>query len=381
MPGQKGMRVYKVLHRELLKELFLLFIVCLVVLVGFIVLGRIVLKLGEILVAVQLTLWDVLQLIGYQTPFFLLLLLPVACMISMFLTFQRMSSDRELIALRSSGISLLQVMPASAFFLLLCTCLNLVVSLYGVSWGMNNFRSTMLNLAKNKAQVSIQPGVFNQEIPGLTIYAQNVDRDKEELSRVYVQDSSHEDEAVHILAPEGRIRTDTSLGKLFFTLKDGRIYNQRTKGTDVLRFGEYTVSIDLARVLGDVSFQGNDPESFSWEKLSRLSGRENLAAEKGEKFAREVARERQKRMALPAACLVLGLFAIPMGWLCEGMKGYSGLLIILGMFLFYYAMFLAGVSLAEAGTVPPALALWTPNGIFVAVSCLLFVGAVRERPL
>jgi len=375
------MRVYKVLHRELLKELALLFIVCLAVLEGLIVLGRMVLKLGEILVAVQLTLWDVVQLIGYLTPFFLLLLLPVACMISMFLTFQRMSSDRELIALRSSGVSLPQVMPAPAFFLVLCTCLNLVVSLYGVSWGMNNFQNTMLHLAENKAQVSIQPGVFNQELPGLTIYAQNVDRERERLSRVFVQDSSHEDEAVNILAPEGRIRTDTSLGKLFFTLKNGRIYNQRSKGTDVIRFGEYTVSIDLSRVLGDVSFQSNDPKSFSWQKLSRLSGRKDLAAEKGEEFAREVARERQKRMALPAACLVLGFFAIPMGWLCEGMKRYSSLLIILGMFLFYYAMFMTGMSLSEAGTVAPGLALWAPNAVFLAVSCLLFVGVVRERAL
>jgi lipopolysaccharide export system permease protein len=338
-----------------------------------------VLKLGEILVAVQLSLWDVLQLIGYLTPFFLLLLLPVACMISMFLTFQRMSSDRELIALRSSGISLIQVMPAPVVFLLLGTGLSLFVSLYGVSWGMNNFQSTMLHLAENKAQVSIQPGVFNQDLPGLTIYAQNVDKKGNRLSNVFVQDRSHEDGGVSILAPEGRIRSDTSLGKLFFTLQNGRIYNQRDLGTDVLRFGEYTVSIDLGRVLGNVDFESNDPKSFSWGKLTRLSRQEGLAAQEGAEFAREVARERQKRMALPAACLVLGLFAIPMGWLCEGMKRYLSLLIILGMFLFYYALFMTGMSLAEAGTMSPVVALWVPNAVFLGVSCLLFVAAVRER--
>ncbi len=375
------MRVYKVLHRELLKELLLLFIVCLAVLQGLIVMGRMVLKLGRVLVAMQLTLWDVLQLVGYMTPFFLLLLLPVACMISMFLVFQRMSSDRELVALRSSGVSLFQVMPAPAFFLLICTGMSLVVSMYAVSWGMNNFQSTMLHLAKNKAQVSIQPGVFNREIPGLTIYAQNVDKETNRLSRVFVQDRSREDEAVNILAPEGRIRSDTSRGEIYFTLRNGRIYNKRTGGTDILRFGEYTVSIDLARVLGDVDFDRDDPKSFSWAKLSRLAGQEDLVQEKGEGFAREVALERQKRMALPAACLVLGLFAIPMGWLCEGLKRYVSLLIILGMFLFYYSLFMTGMSLSESGIVPPVVTLWVPNVVFLAISCLLFVGAVRERAL
>ncbi len=375
------MRVYKVLHRELFKELALLFVVCLAVLEGLIVLGRMVLKLGEILVSLQLTLWDVLQLIAYLTPFFLLLLLPVACMISMFLTFQRMSSDRELVALRSSGVSLLQVMPAPTFFLLLCTGISVLVSLSGVSWGMNNFQSTMLHLAENKAQVSLQPGVFNQELPGLTIYAQNVDREGNRLSRVFVQDSSHEDEAVNILAPEGRIRSDTSQGKLFFTLKNGRIYNQRAEGTDILRFGEYTVSVDLGRVLGDVDFDNDDPKAFSWSRLTRFAGEEDLAARRGKGFAREVALELHKRMALPVACLVLGLFAIPMGWLCEGLKRYTSLLIILGMFMFYYALFMTGVSLSEAGTVPPVVALWVPNVVFLAISCLLFIGALRERAL
>jgi lipopolysaccharide export system permease protein len=244
---------------------------------------------------------------------------------------------------------------------------------------MNNFQSTMLHLAENKAQVSIQPGVFNQDLPGLTIYAQNVDKKGNRLSNVFVQDRSHEDGGVSILAPEGRIRSDTSLGKLFFTLQNGRIYNQRDLGTDVLRFGEYTVSIDLGRVLGNVDFESNDPKSFSWGKLTRLSRQEGLAAQEGAEFAREVARERQKRMALPAACLVLGLFAIPMGWLCEGMKRYLSLLIILGMFLFYYALFMTGMSLAEAGTMSPVVALWVPNAVFLGVSCLLFVAAVRER--
>jgi len=371
----------KVLHRELFKELLLLFLVCLAVLESLIVLGRMVLKLGEILVALQLSLWDVVQLIAYLTPFFLLLLLPVACMISMFLTFQRMSSDRELIALRSSGVSLLQVMPAPAVFLCLCTGISVIVSLYGVSWGMSNFQSTMLHLAKNKAQVSIQPGVFNRELPGLTLYAQNVGKEGNRLYHVFVQDSSHEGEAVNILAPKGRIRSDTSLGKLFFTLKNGRIYNQRASGTDILRFGEYTLSVDLDRVLGDVDFDSDDPKVLSWDKLTRLTQREGLAAEEGEEYAREVSIELQKRMALPVACLVLGLFAVPLGWLCEGLKRYTSLLIILGMFLFYYSLFMTGMSLSETGKVAPGVALWTPNLVFLVISCLLFVGAMRERTL
>lgn len=370
---------FKVLHRQLMKELFGLFLVCLAVLQGLIVLGRMVLRLGEILVSLELGLWDILQLIGYLTPFFLLLLLPVACMISMFLTFQRMSSDRELLALRSSGVSLLQVMSAPIVFLLIVTGINVYVSLFGVSWGMDNFQRTMLHLAENRAQVSMQAGAFNRDFPGLSIYAQDVREQGEHMENVFVQDSLQGGEALYILAPKGRIYSDTSRGKVFFTLQEGRLYNPANGATDILDFEEYTVSLDLGQMLGDVEFDRDDPEHLSWAQISRLSAQEDLAEERGEDFVRELAIERQKRMALPVACLVLGFFAIPLGWLCESLKRYMSILILLGMFLFYYSLFMAGISLAEMGRLDPIAALWTPNALFFILSVLLLIKATRER--
>jgi lipopolysaccharide export system permease protein len=369
---------FKLLYKELFKELASLFLLCLGIFLGLIVLGRL-LKLSELLVNLDLNILDVGRLIFYLSPFFLLLLIPVACMFSMFLTFQRMSADRELIALRAGGVSLSQILPAPIVFLLLCALLNGFLSFQGVAWGMDRFQSTLLQLAKTKAQLSLQPGTFNEDFPGLTIYAQNVDRSSGRLESVFVHDATRAESSLAIVAPVGHIRTDQQQGTISFVLRRGRIYHSRAKGSDILTFGEYSIGLDLRRLLGDVDIDRDDPKALSWSEIQRLLASRDLEEKKGREYVLELALEEQKRLALPASCFVLGFFAIPLGWLFEGVRRNVGALVVLSMFLTYYGLFSMGVSLGDSGRLSPLIGLWAPNAIFLLLSGWLFWLAKNER--
>jgi lipopolysaccharide export system permease protein len=61
-------------------------------------------------------------------------------MLAVFLTFLRMGTDLESVALRASGVSLYQMLPAPLVFCALCTAAACAVSFWGVAWGMENFR-------------------------------------------------------------------------------------------------------------------------------------------------------------------------------------------------------------------------------------------------
>ena len=368
----------KLLYKEFFKELGAIFLLCLGIFLGLIVLGRL-LKLSELLVSLDLNILDLGRRIFYLSPFFLLLLFPVACMFSMFLTFQRMSADRELIALRAGGVSLAQILPAPLLFLLVCVALNALLSFHGVAWGMDRFQSTLLRLAKTKAQLSLQPGTFNQDFPGLTIYAQNVDRSSGALQSVFVQDATRGDASLAIVAPSGRIVSDREQGTISFILHNGRIYHSREQGADILKFGKYSIGLDLGRLLGDVDIDRDDPKALSWSEIQRLRSSQDLKERKGREYSLELALEEQKRLALPAACFVLGFFAIPLGWLFEGVRRNVGALVVLSMFLAYYGLFSMGISLGSVGSLSPAVGLWTPNAVFLLLSVWLFWMAMHER--
>ncbi|MFW6177690.1 MAG: LptF/LptG family permease [Desulfohalobiaceae bacterium] len=369
MPG------FRLIHRLLWRELAVLFLLCLAIFLTLLLLGK-MLRLHEVLLGIELSGLDLLQLFLYLSPFFMMLMFPVACMLSMFLAFQRMSADRELMALRAGGISLAQILPSPLSFLLMCLALNLFISFYGVSWGMHNFQQTMLDLAQNQARVSLQPGSFNKNIPGLIIYAQNVEQKTGELEDVFVRDSTDERADLDILAPRGRIATDHEQGKILFTLSDGSLYRRSGQEGDVLSFSSYSLALDLNRLLQGLDLSRDKPKYMGWKELHGL-----YAGTQDQDLLRTVEVELHKRMALPVACLVLGLVALPLGWICEGLKRQTGAGLILGMFFLYYALFSFGMGLGETGRLAPEIAVWFSNLVFLLLSVLLFHLAHKETAL
>ncbi len=104
-------------------EILQVFLITLGVFISIILIGRLI-QLGKILMSLNISIVDILYLIFYLSPFFLFVLMPVSGMLALFVTFQRMSTDNELVALRSGGISLYNILPCPIFILLIFTGIN-----------------------------------------------------------------------------------------------------------------------------------------------------------------------------------------------------------------------------------------------------------------
>ena len=319
------------------------------------------------------------KLFLYLCPFFLLVLTPIATMLAIFLTFLRMNSDNEITALKSGGLSLYRLLPAPIIFCILCTCADVFFSLYGLSWGTEHFREALMEFARTRSQLAIQPGVFNRDFPGLVFYAENVDKKDGMMHSVFVRDSTRKTMTATIVAPQGEIRTDSARGRLMVHLENGRIYQQNKDQLSVLKFKNYDVRIPLGNLLKGYSVDDPRPKEMAWEKLVRISRGGDRAGDLDQKFLRKVHVEIQKRLALPVACLVLGMFAMPIACIFRGLKQQYGLVISMGLFLVYYTMLSLGITLGESGTLSPLIGLWTPNIIFAVLSILLLKMAVMEH--
>ena len=367
----------KLVYRQIIKELLGLFVMILGVFLSLLLLGKL-LKLRELLFTIDLSSFDLFVLFAYLSPFFLMLLIPIACMLSIFLVFQRMSADREIVALRAGGVSLAQILPAALFFLCLCTFSNALISFYGVSWGMENFQGKLLNMAKNKAQVSIRPGVFNREFPGLTIYSREVEKESNKMKGIFVQDSTHRDAHVYMIAPQGRIKTDQEKGLIYFHLARGKIYHSYQNQTNILTFSSYDLVLDMHELLGQVDMDKDDPQKMSLQELAQRIQAKKAAA--GDKMQyTELLLEYQKRFALPMACLILGFIAFPLAWMFEGVKRHYGAVVILLLFFFYYALFYLGLGVGESGKFNPSFSVWLANVVFFLLGCFLFYLALKEK--
>jgi lipopolysaccharide export system permease protein len=350
------------LQRELFREMLIISAISLGGFLCLILLGRL-LQLRDLFVGQGVTLFDIAKLFIYLSPFFLILLIPVSCMLGLFLTFLRMGADRELVALRAGGISIRPLLPAPLILCLLGSALTLWVSLFGISWGMDNFRQTVLEMARHKTSVNVQPGVFNTSFPGLTVYARQADPVTGVLQDVFVLDSSRSRDSATIVAPRGLIDSDADRGQVFVQLEDGHVYREQGEELAVVSFESYLLALDVSRLLGGADLGDKAPKEMSWEALRGLAA--GAFADKDQNFKRRVEIELHKRFSLPAACLVLGIFALPLAFFFQGLKRQFGLLACLGAFFLYYVLLSAGMALAEGGVVAPGLALWAPNVLFV----------------
>lgn len=370
---------FNTLHRYMLGEITRTFILCVAFLLALILLGRGV-QMRELMVGLSLGVGEFLLVLMYMSPMFLLMVIPLSCMLSVFLTTLRMSGDRELVALRAGGVSVCQLLPAPLWFAAICCLATLGISLYGIAWGSDNFRATVLHLAREKAQVNLQPGVFNHDISGMTMFARQVDPATKELRQVIVEDSNvGEGARLTILAPTGRITTDNKQGELVFNLHNGRIYKLDEGVVSVLNFGEYNIRIDLEKVFKNVPLGELRPREMSWGDLLRL--RDEIAGNPDGRSDRKALVEIQKRFSFPAASLVLALFAVPLAAGFQDAKRQTGLILALAAFLLYYSIYSLGITLAEAGRVPPAVAMWTPNAVFLLLGVGGMILASREGSL
>ena len=370
-----------ILQRQIFKELVTIFGVCLGAVLVVLLIGRL-LQMRELVMGQDISVLDLGRLFVYLSPFFMSLLIPVSCMLAIFLTFLRMGTDRELIALRAGGLGIYRFLPGPLVFSLMGVCCCGVMTLYGISWGMDHFRQTVYDLARTEATLKLSPGVFNKDFSGLTIFALRVDPKTGDMERVFVEDATDRNLRTTIVAPRGRIATDPERGEMFFLLTDGTIYRYTNDEIDEIGFASYQVRMDLGRLLGGIGGLGDKRiKSLSLEEIrARLAGLDAGTAEQVQK-RRDLKAELYKRYALPVACLVLGLFAIPLAFLFQGMNRQYGLVLVLGFFMLYYSLFSLGMVLAETGDLGPGVAMWMPNVVFALLTMGGFVLVAREKNL
>lgn len=77
------------------------------------------------------------------------------------------------------------------------------------------------------------------------------------------------------------------------------------------------------------------------------------------------------RLAMPWTCLVVTLIGLPIGS-HTGRKGaFRGIAIALGMFFSFYVLINFGMALGKNQTLPPGIAVWLPNVVFLLIGMVL----------
>jgi lipopolysaccharide export system permease protein len=196
----------------------------------------------------------ILQVFSYGIPFSLIFAIPMSVMASAFLIFSRMSSDRELIAMKACGISLWQIVQPPV---LIAALLSLVCIYINCNLAPDSHYARRMVLGKLGVETPLSlldEGRFIRDFPGFTIYIARKDGMRVSDIVIYEFDSKGVKQTVR--AKSGTIEVDKqNPGKIKIRLFQVRIdeaddqFPNDLSRTKRLSADEYPVTIDVAELM------------------------------------------------------------------------------------------------------------------------------------
>jgi lipopolysaccharide export system permease protein len=368
----------RILHRYVFREIVVPFAFGLSVFTFILLIARL-LKLIELVVTRGVPVINILRLLTYIMPAFLEVTVPMAMLLAILVAFGRLSADSEMVALRSSGLSLYQLVPPVAIFDALATTATAALSVYARPWGNRSLRTALFEMARIRASAGIKPQVFNDDFPGLVIYAEGVDATADRLRHVLISDERDGAQRNTIFARDGTMISDPGTQMVTLRLRDGFIHTADARaGTEYqTQFEFYDVNLDLRQMLAGARQRERDPKELSVGQLERAMAEKRAA---GLPFIPELV-EYHRKFSIPFACIVFGLAAVPLGVQPVRAARARGFALSLVMIFTYYVLLSIGQALAEQALVAVPVGLWLPNVVFAVLGGYLFAQAARERTL
>lgn len=241
----------------------------------FVLVMQILWKYIDDLVGKGLDFFTIAKFVWYASASLLALAMPIAILISSIMTFGNLGESFELVAIKSSGISLLRFMrPLVVITLGLCYVTFLFAN-YVIPYSQLKFFSTYNDIYFKKPAFELKEGAFFTTIPNYAIRVGKKDKDGKTIRNVLVYEQGNALQDNTITAQQGTMAITPDQNFLEFNLKDGFRYQERGNYNDTsteyirLRFKEYKKLFDLS------SFQKtNTPDSFFKDNNKMLSARQ-----------------------------------------------------------------------------------------------------------
>ena len=364
----------KTTYLYILKEILPIFLIGLMIFT-FILLMDKILKLIELIVTRGVNISQILMLLLFISPSFLIFTIPMAVLLAILLAFGRLSSDSEITALKASGMSLYQLFLPVIIFSISAYLLTTFLVFYGLPWGNRGFKATLYLIAQTKADIEIKERVFNDTFEGLVVYVDKVPIQGKRMEGILIYDERDREKLITIFAKEGFLVSNPKSQEVILKLSNGDIH--RTEHRDnvyqKVKFDTYDLKLELSKVFTTIGKKLKDKEM----SLDEIKEKMEEMRKKGEDITLlEV--QIHKRYAFPFACIIFGVIGVPLGIQPRRSGRSYGFIFSILIILAYYISLTASEILAARHTIPAFLAGWAPNFLFGGLGIYLLIKTAKE---
>jgi lipopolysaccharide export system permease protein len=365
----------KIIHRYIFKEIASSFIIILFILTFVLLMGKI-LQIMDLMINKGISVFSIAKLISFLLPSFMLFTIPIALLIAILIAMGRFSADNEITALKTSGISLMQIYYPVAIASLITFIITIIVGYFLVPQSNFATKRLLFTIAQQNANIGIKEKVFNSDFKGFLLYAERIPVDKNYMEDVIVSDNRIIGEQNTILAKKAFLVSDPESMTVTLKLENGSIHTVSSdlKNYRKIDFNSYDIKLDLSTALANLDESSKSSTEMTMTELLEKMKKPGM----DEAAIRELAIEVHKKFSIPLSCIFFGLLALPLGIKSHrAVKSRSFAVGIIVVSL-YYLLRIGGEALVETGHLSPEVGVWTPNFLFAFLGIYLLYMANKE---
>jgi lipopolysaccharide export system permease protein len=300
--------------------------------------------------------WDMaFAILGLHLPEIIVLTIPIGVLLGTLIVFNRLSSDSEIIALRTSGVSFYRIMVAPLLF-------GLMTSF--ISFGINEGVVPVANRTSKKLEFL---ALYKSELPTGQANFTYMERGKDlTLDRIfyigYYNGKSIFNVIILDFTRDKLVQIISAAQGIFnhgeWQLEKGRTYvlSGSSDITRILQFEKLVLpgvkNAQAALETGKVAPKDmNMLELWGYIKI----------LEKSNSVTNDLLVRFYQKFSQPLACLIVALAGAPLGLLGRRSRSNLGLIYSAAIVFLYYVLQSSSGALGEAGRIDPVVAAWLPN--------------------
>lgn len=267
----------------------------------FIFLLQFLMRAVDQLVGKGLNAWVITELIMLSLSWMVVLAVPMAVLVATLMAFGKLSSQNEITAMKASGMSLYRMILPVALSAVILTCLLVQFNNKILPEANHRFKILMIDIRRIKPTLTIQAGLFSQDIQGYSILARKTFEQSNDLEGVIIYDYTDPTTSVVVTAERGKVSFTPDYRKLIMDLYNGEIHQTNTRDMQTYRRVRYS----RHRIV--MNAEGFDFERSGENAFDR--GDRELSAQDMQKMVDdwESANEKARQQALRSATVSGGI--------------------------------------------------------------------------
>lgn len=376
------------IHRHIFANVFLACAAS-VAMFGFVLMiGNAMKDLLGLVLSGQLAIDTFIRLLGLLMPFVVSYALPMGMLTGVLLVLGRMSADREITALRASGLSLAWMSAPILFTAILGVLLCLLINFQLMPSARVAYHRELAEAIRANPLNFIVPKTFIRDFPGLVIYVG--EKENSQLKDFWLWELDSKNRVKRSArADTGRLDYDVPNNKLVLSLENAQADVRDEKDPEnfsephgAISWDRATFDLPLDKLTGHrmVKVKSNwltfGELMAEWRRLKQ-TGLE-LSAEERAKQIMRVQITIHEKSATAFSVLSFTLVAIPLGIRISRKETSANLGLALGLAMTYYFASIVVGWFDNNLALRPDLLMWLPNLGFQALGFWMFYKADRS---